>query len=101
MANAPLVERDGGINKSVSTKWRSRIFLQRRLDTPVNKPPVGQISRMSRSTRPGASRRALDAATFTVTIAIPPTPRRMSLRSRAKEGELTWGVSEFRRFFDH
>src|SRR5258705_9990251 len=44
MANAPLVGRDGGINKSVSTKWRSRIFLQRGLDTGVNKLPVGQIS---------------------------------------------------------
>jgi hypothetical protein len=54
MANAPLVGRDGGINKSVSTKWRSRIFLQRGLDTGVNKLPVGQITRPSRSTRGAA-----------------------------------------------
>jgi len=33
------VGRDGGINKSVSTKWRSRIFLQRGLDTRINKLP--------------------------------------------------------------
>jgi hypothetical protein len=45
MANAPLVGRDGGINKSVSTKWRSRIFLQTGLDTRIDKPPDGQISR--------------------------------------------------------
>jgi hypothetical protein len=51
MANAPLVGRDGGINKSVSTKWRSRIFLQRGLDTGVNKLPDGQITRLSRSIR--------------------------------------------------
>jgi hypothetical protein len=44
------VGRDGGINKSVSTKWRSRIFLQRGLDTRINKLPVGQITRLSRST---------------------------------------------------
>jgi len=45
------VGRDGGINKSVSTKWRSRIFLQRGLDTGVNKLPVGQITRLCRSIR--------------------------------------------------
>jgi hypothetical protein len=50
MANAPLVGRDGGINKSVSTKWRSRIFLQRGLDTRINKLPDGQITRLRRST---------------------------------------------------
>src|SRR5260370_25132867 len=47
----PSVGWDGGINKSVSIKWRSRIFLQRGLDTRINKLPVGQISRLSRSTR--------------------------------------------------
>src|SRR5882672_2662382 len=41
----PSVGWDGGINKSVSIKWRSRIFLQRGLDTRINKLPVGQISR--------------------------------------------------------
>ncbi len=47
----PSVGWDGGINKSVSIKWRSRIFLQRGLDTRINKLPVGQITRLSCSAR--------------------------------------------------
>jgi len=42
---APLLwERDDGINKAVSTKPRSEIFLRRGLDSEIEKLPVGQIS---------------------------------------------------------
>jgi hypothetical protein len=44
MANAPLAEQDGGINKAASTKRRSEIFLQTGLDGGIAKQPVGQIS---------------------------------------------------------
>ena len=36
---APLKGRDDGINKAVSTKARSEIFLQRGLATQIDKPP--------------------------------------------------------------
>src|SRR5216684_3310729 len=38
------VGRDGGINKAVSTKRRSEIFLLMALDTKSTRQPVGQIS---------------------------------------------------------
>jgi hypothetical protein len=44
IAKRPSAGRDGRINKAVSTKSRSGIFLQRGLDTPVKKTPDGQIT---------------------------------------------------------
>ena len=44
IAKRPSAGRDGRINRAVSTKSRSGIFLQRGLDTPVRKTPDGQIS---------------------------------------------------------
>jgi hypothetical protein len=38
------VGRDGQTHKDVSTNHGSEIFLQRGLDSPVNKPPDGQIT---------------------------------------------------------
>jgi hypothetical protein len=38
------VERDGGINKAVSTKRRSEIFFDGGLDSQIAAQPVGQIS---------------------------------------------------------
>jgi hypothetical protein len=43
---------DGGINKSVSTKRRSEIFLTRALDTKLAGQPVGRISRRRRAANP-------------------------------------------------
>jgi hypothetical protein len=43
--DTPLyVGRDGETHRDVSTDHGSEIFLQRGLDTPVNKPPDGQIT---------------------------------------------------------
>jgi hypothetical protein len=44
IAIRPFVGRDGGINKAVSTKAGSEIFLRTGLDTMVAEAPVGQIS---------------------------------------------------------
>jgi hypothetical protein len=40
---------DEQINKAVSTKRGSRIFLRRGLDTPINNLPVGQIVASART----------------------------------------------------
>jgi hypothetical protein len=39
------VGRDGGTHRDVSTDHGSEIFLQKGLDSPVHKPPDGQINR--------------------------------------------------------
>jgi hypothetical protein len=44
MANAPLVGWDGQSSRSDLGCVKTEIFLQRGLDTPVNKPPDGQIT---------------------------------------------------------
>jgi len=44
MANAPLVGRDAKSSRCDLGGVKTEIFLQRGLDTPVNKPPDGQIS---------------------------------------------------------
>jgi hypothetical protein len=44
IAKRPSEERDGGINKTVSTKPRSEIFFATGLDTNLQTLPVGQIS---------------------------------------------------------
>jgi hypothetical protein len=44
IAIAPLIGRDGGINKAVSTKRRSGIFFAEGLDSGVAKRPDGQIT---------------------------------------------------------
>jgi hypothetical protein len=44
IAIRPFVGRDGGINKGVSTKAGSEIFLRTGLDTIFAEAPVGQIS---------------------------------------------------------
>jgi hypothetical protein len=44
IAKRPFEERDGGINKTVSTKPRSEIFFATGLDTNLQTLPVGQIS---------------------------------------------------------
>jgi hypothetical protein len=54
MANAPLVGRDDKSSRSDLGWVKTEIFLQRGLDTRINKLPVGQISRLSRSTRGAA-----------------------------------------------
>jgi hypothetical protein len=47
----PLVGRDTQSFRSDLGGVKTEIFLEKGLDTPVNKPPDGQISRLSRSTR--------------------------------------------------
>jgi len=49
IASRPSVGRDGGINKAVSTKRRSEIFLKKGLDSRIDKLPVGQITTWGRS----------------------------------------------------
>jgi hypothetical protein len=49
---AALPQSPSYFAKKCDLGWaKTEIFLQRGLDTPVNKLPVGQISKLSRSTR--------------------------------------------------
>jgi len=59
IAIRPSGGRDGGINKSVSTKRRSEIFLRKGLDTNLARQPVGQISG-SRTKRRSSVRRLIE-----------------------------------------
>ena len=52
----PSSEQDDGINKGVSTKRRSGIFLERGLDTRIEKMPDEQISRSNRFNKPHSRR---------------------------------------------
>src|SRR5258705_6529656 len=73
MANAPLVGRDGEGSRCDLGWTKTEIFLQRGMDTPVNKLPVGQISKCPGCR--GACHRARIPATrwrIRAALAIPP-----------------------------
>jgi hypothetical protein len=50
MANAPLVGWDAKSSRCDLGGVKTKIFFRMGMDTPLNKPPDGQISRLSRST---------------------------------------------------
>jgi hypothetical protein len=71
IAIRPFVGRDDGINKGVSTKAGSEIFLRMGLDTIFAEPPVGQISWLRKWAVNPTSFWALDQTPLIHSVVIP------------------------------
>ena len=97
MANAPLVGRDARSSRCDLGWTKTGIFLQRGMDTPVNKQPVGQIT--DRAVQP-----ATQKLEFSSRCAGPPVSgNRTFLTRRSRrttsvvraEADITWMWQDF------